>query len=54
MEAGGEEINQEAESTESDCQGCEEGEVKDHIRVSDISDWVWRYGLGGQSSTGNH
>ena len=38
MEAGGVEPNQEAESTESDCQGYEGGGVKD-IWVSDIHHW---------------
>lgn len=38
VEAGGMELNQEAESAESNCQGWEGGGVKDTIWVSDIHD----------------
>lgn len=37
-EAGGMELNQEAEAIESNCQGCG-GRSKDTIWVSDIHDW---------------
>lgn len=43
-EAGGMELNQEAESIESNCQGCG-GRSKDTIWVSDIHDWSGDTGL---------